>query len=349
MYKKIITFILCMLTMTSINQNIVHASTSQHESNAKKIIYSGLYKVGTDIPAGEYYLVPKDAGYYAITSDKYEDDIISNDFFTSPRYLTVKNGVYLRLDEGITMYPINEAPKRTFKDNIYTGYLKVGRDIKPGDYMIQTKVGDAYYSITDKYDNIYENDIFTGKAYVNLKNGQYIYLSDCYIKLADWENNWAYKEIESAMNKGWINKTDTFRPNDSITRAEFIKIINKAFGFTSKSSENFKDVNSSSWYYNEVCVAVKAGYIDKKQTNFRPNDLISREEAANIITTITKTKDNNLNKIKSYKDYKSVSSWALSSVEGAIESGYMGVGQTQFRPKENITRAEAITTIVRVN
>ena len=163
----------------------------------------------------------------------------------------------------------------------------------------------------------------------------------------DWRNHWAKDSIRSAMHMGWVNTTEFFRPNDPITRAEFIKITNKAFNFTEVGKENFKDVNPSHWYYKDVCVALDSGYISKVQ-NFRPNDPITREEVASIITSITNTKDTNLDKIKKYKDYKNISTWAKSSVEGAVEKGFMGVGTTTFNPQENITRAEAVTTLIRI-
>ena len=49
-----------------------------------------------------------------------------------------------------------------------------------------------------------------------------------------------------------------------------------------------------------------------------------------------------------YLDANNISNWSKSSVEGAIESGYMGAGSKYFNPKSNITRAETIVTIERV-
>ena len=162
-------------------------------------------------------------------------------------------------------------------------------------------------------------------------------------------NYWAYKEIKEFAQNGYIDSQNNyFRPADSITRAEFISIVNDIFGYTQKGNETYKDVNTGVWYYDAVCIAVKAGYIDKNNTNFRPNDPISREEVASIISSITKSKDENLNKIKTYKDYQEVSKWARTSVEGVIEKGYMGVGINEFRPKANMTRAEAVVTLYRV-
>lgn len=166
---------------------------------------------------------------------------------------------------------------------------------------------------------------------------------------SDWSDHWGKNEIKYAMNNEWVKEANMFRPNDAITRAEFIKIINKAFGFKSKVFEEpFIDVDSGDWWYNEVLIAIKAGYITTKNEKFRPNDSITREEVAAIITSVKKNKDNNLDKLEAYSDKHLVSQWAKTSVEGAIEAGYMGKNSIIFNPKKNITRAESVVTLYRV-
>ena len=167
---------------------------------------------------------------------------------------------------------------------------------------------------------------------------------------SDINGHWAEKNIKLAMNNGWVTTSNIFRPNNSITRAEFITIVNNAFGFNKIANISFKDVKFTDWYYEGICIAVEAGYISGYSDNtFKPNSPITREEVASIITTIKNNKDSNLNKLSMYLDAHKVSSWAKSSVEGAIESGYMGAGSKYFNPKSNITRAETIVTIERVN
>ena len=166
---------------------------------------------------------------------------------------------------------------------------------------------------------------------------------------SDIENHWAESDIKEAMNQGWIDNSNKFRPEDSITRAEFIKIVNRKFGFSEKSEIKFSDVEPNEWYYDEVCIAVNQGYINGNPDNtFRPNDKIKREDVAKIITSIMNNIDEEIDKISGYKDYYMVSDWAFPFVEGAIEAGYMGQNSDMFRPKDNITRAESIVTLKRV-
>ena len=77
-------------------------------------------------------------------------------------------------------------------------------------------------------------------------------------KLNDVDGHWANKEIQDFVSKGYLKgyPDGTFRPDNSITRAEFVRIANNYFGFKNKGNENFSDVNSSDWFYNDIMAAV---------------------------------------------------------------------------------------------
>ncbi len=70
------------------------------ESYSNDIYSEGTYKIGSDMPAGEYKLTPTSSlgGYYAVLSDSTgEDNIITNDNFENQTYVTVSEGQYLEL------------------------------------------------------------------------------------------------------------------------------------------------------------------------------------------------------------------------------------------------------------
>ena len=60
-----------------------------------------------------------------------------------------------------------------------------------------------------------------------------------------------------------LTKDGTFKPSKAITRAELAKIVNKAFGFSQKSTSSFRDVRTSDAYYKDMLIAKKAGYYVK--------------------------------------------------------------------------------------
>ena len=247
----------------------------------------------------------------------------------------------------------NEAPKLTADD------VKVilGGEFNPMSNVtaIDDEDGDITSKIVLVSNSVNVNKIGTYKVKYSVKDSRNVEtLKERTVKVivdpvSDWINSWAKNEILYAMENNWVKLSNNFRVNDAITRAEFIKIANKAFGFTkSVAIENFTDVESGNWFYDEVRIALKAGYITSNNSTFRPNDPITREEVANIITTIKKNKDGKLDKLELYKDKNLISHWAMTSVEGAIEAGYMGRNSDMFNPRKNITRAEAVTTLYRV-
>ncbi|WP_196334143.1 S-layer homology domain-containing protein, partial [Paraclostridium sordellii] len=172
-------------------------------------------------------------------------------------------------------------------------------------------------------------------------------------KLNDIYGHWAKKEINQFISSGYVNgyEDGTFRPDNSITRAEFVKLVNKYFGFNNKENIKFSDINANDWYYNDVCIASKAGYINGyEDKTFKPNKTITREEVSKILVSIKNQQDVNYDKLNKYPDKNKVSNWAKPYVEGAIEQGYLkGNDLGLLNPTNNITRAESITILSRVS
>lgn len=167
----------------------------------------------------------------------------------------------------------------------------------------------------------------------------------------DIDKHWAEASIRDFINKGYIGgyPDGMFRPNNSITRAEFVTILNNVFGLTKSSGKVFSDTQSH-WGKTSIDIAVTNGVCNgKSATEFKPNDPLTRQEAAVMISNYKKLLDGNHDKLNKYNDKEQVSSWAKDSVEGMIEKGYMGgYSDNTFRPKGKITRAEAVVTLSRV-
>ncbi|MEG1132378.1 MAG: N-acetylmuramoyl-L-alanine amidase [Romboutsia sp.] len=186
-------------------------------------------------------------------------------------------------------------------------------------------------------------------------NDRYGYVSGSYISidkqgsLTDIENHWAKNQILDFVSKGYVAgyEDNTFRPENSITRAEFVRILNQVFKFTEAGQENLSDINPSDWYYNDVCIGIKAGYINGYEDNtFRPDSPITREEASKILATVINLKgDGNL----SFVDSNKISDWAKDSVDALSDNGMLsGYEDNTFRPNNNMTRAEAVSLLSRV-
>ena len=129
-----------------------------------------------------------------------------------------------------------------------------------------------------------------------------------------------------------------FRPNNHMTRTEFIKTVNKVFNFTASGQIKFNNVPINSWYYNDIAIASELGYINGKSDH---EVYITRQEAAKIVATIKGCVDYNYDNINKFIDENNIADWAKPYVEGVIESGYMnGLPGNIFAPMNYISRAK---------
>lgn len=161
----------------------------QEEKEAEdNYIKAGMYKVGTDVTAGEYILYSDGStAYFQVSKDSTGslESIITNDNFQGTRYVTVKDGQYIEL-RGSKMLPVSQAPVQNPQNGKYVeGMYKVGRDIKAGEYKVVAEGGMAYYEVASNsgggIESIVSNDNFEGEKYITIKDGQYIKLNGCSI------------------------------------------------------------------------------------------------------------------------------------------------------------------------
>ncbi|MCA1991918.1 MAG: family 10 glycosylhydrolase [Coleofasciculus sp. S288] len=99
---------------------------------------------------------------------------------------------------------------------------------------------------------------------------------------SDIQNHWARLFIEALAQRGIISgfPNGTFRPNNSMTRAEFAAIIAKAFPKPSKRQYvGFVDVPATNWATPVIQKAYEIGFISGfPDKHFRPTDRISRAQ-----------------------------------------------------------------------
>ena len=88
---------------------------------------------------------------------------------------------------------------------------------------------------------------------------------------------WAAKEIAIAAKMGWINgyPDGSFRPNQNVTRAELMAMVNRALGRTPKSEDDLlsgmktwsDNANTGAWYYLDVQEATNSHTYTKSGTH----------------------------------------------------------------------------------
>ncbi|WP_313344801.1 S-layer homology domain-containing protein [Sedimentibacter sp.] len=179
----------------------------------------------------------------------------------------------------------------------------------------------------------------------------------------DTYNHWAASDIDFASNtlnvfKGYGDFT--FRPENNITRAEFITILAKTAYSQKQMNEvytsdmSYSDMSDKHWSYTFVISMYERLKSNKdysfydvfKGSDFYPDRPITREESAALLAVFNKETiyDNNLN----FKDVSTNNKY-YNEIKRLYNSGIIsGYEDGTFKGSNNITRAESAALINRV-
>ena len=166
----------------------------------------------------------------------------------------------------------------------------------------------------------------------------------------DMANHWASEYVTKLKQKNVINgfPDGSFRPDNSITRAEFAKIVVSVLGIKNNGDVEYADVAKDSWYYDCVAAATEAKLINGTDSGFLPENNITRQDAVVIIARALEYKNVTLpTPGVEFSDMNSVSDYAVSAVKGLSELGIVGGDNGKFRPLDSLTRAETATLFVK--
>ncbi|MDP3386962.1 MAG: S-layer homology domain-containing protein [Eubacteriales bacterium] len=166
---------------------------------------------------------------------------------------------------------------------------------------------------------------------------------------SDISGHWAEETIQEWIDNDWVKgyPGGTFKPDDYITRAEFVALVNRSFQFTATGPTSFTDVNQNAWYASAVGIAVRAGYIQGYNDNtMRPENHISREEAATIIMKINNLTANST-AANVFTD-SALLTWSKGAV-GAVAAANLMTGYPDgtFGPDRMIRRGETVVLLDR--
>ena len=166
-------------------------------------------------------------------------------------------------------------------------------------------------------------------------------------------SDWAVSDVKKAEALNITEKGKVYRYSMSITREEFCELIYNYCYNVIKEVDTVTEENKFTDTTNSKIIRLNAmGIINgKTETEFAPNDLLSREEAAVILNRmVNKTIPVPVTEMYfNFDDESSISGWASDSIQVMCNMGVMnGVGNNKFAPKETYTTEQAIATIVRV-
>lgn len=138
-------------------------------------------------------------------------------------------------------------------------------------------------------------------------------------------------------------------PQENITRAEvatiFFRLLTDEIRNDYYSKDNtFADVNSEDWFNTAVSTLTNIGIISgRSDTQFAPNDFITRAEFATIAARFSKGEYDGEAMFSDISGH-----WAENYINRAASLGWIVGDNGLFRPDDFITRAEAMTLTNRV-
>ena len=198
--------------------------------------------------------------------------------------------------------------------------------------------------------------------------------------LSDLEGHWAQKEVEAAVASGWVDgyPDGSFKPEKSITRAEFTKMLLDAIHLTPDSEtvawmkENALTDDiwgnpteytpklydmSGHWLTSQgwLDAALYSGMVvpdDYNGKNFRPEKAIARYEIAlmtdralGLVYPASQPVEGEL----PFTDKEEILDWMKGYVNESVKAGVLkGYPDGSFQPNKTSTRAEAVVMIQRM-
>ena len=164
---------------------------------------------------------------------------------------------------------------------------------------------------------------------------------------------WARTAITLLAAKGVINgkSAGVFAPMDSVTRAEFVKLLVGAFNISGTTDKAFEDVPKEHWAHSYISAAVANGIVNGiSETSFGSGNKITRQDMAVLCARFLESKGIALSAEEvSFNDNNTISDYAKDSIYKLAGAGIInGVGDNLYAPYNTATRAEAAVIIYRL-
>lgn len=171
---------------------------------------------------------------------------------------------------------------------------------------------------------------------------------------SELENHWGKVEIQDLIDKGIVKGDgESLNLGTGVTRAEFATILVRALNLEEKEySDEFSDVSANDWYADYIATAKSAGIMDGSDGKALPNDIITRQQMAKMLTQAYRYLNADIQVTgadSSYKDDEDISPWARPFVDEATELGLLnGFGDGSFKPLECVLREQAFVAVQRL-
>ncbi|WP_281890417.1 S-layer homology domain-containing protein [Paenibacillus sp. YYML68] len=191
-------------------------------------------------------------------------------------------------------------------------------------------------------------------------------------RFADTLGHWGRADIEWMARRLLVKGAapDAFKPDASVTRAEFTAMLVRALGSAAaagvgsaaRPESTFADVLPDAWYYSEVMSGVALGLVNGLEGGlFAPDATITREQMTVMIgrayayqqaksgQTAPVVGKSDLSVLEVFADREHIDSWAAEHVALAVKLGLVqGKSAEAFVPDGSATRAESAAVLSRL-
>lgn len=181
------------------------------------------------------------------------------------------------------------------------------------------------------------------------------------VVMNDMTNHWAASYVHrlEGMNVADGYPDGSFRPEQTVTRLEFAKLLTSALGLEAASGNtSFSDHGDiPSWARPHVAAAVEAGlilgYEEAGTTSFMGMRTVTRAEAAVMTARALRLSGIDAGSltgnVPELKDASDIPSWAKPSIDQALSAGILsGYADGAFRGDQATTRGEAAAMVCKL-
>lgn len=164
------------------------------------------------------------------------------------------------------------------------------------------------------------------------------------------ETSWAQEYLDTLVD--WdVMRGDvdgSLYPDRSITRAEFVAMVNRAYGYHDPTLTPFTDVDLASWYYDDIGIGYNVGYFTgTSSVTASPDESLTREQAVLLLARNMMMQET-AGEVLGFSDSRDFSDWSRNIIRSAVQNGVIsGYPDGSFRPQDEITRAEVASMLVK--
>ncbi|BBH23871.1 hypothetical protein Back11_52160 [Paenibacillus baekrokdamisoli] len=166
----------------------------------------------------------------------------------------------------------------------------------------------------------------------------------------DIAGHWTESAIVELNKRKIVGGSGDFRfnPNQSITRAEAVSMLVRAFDPQEKADLNFNDVPMNHWAYASISKAIKMGWIaGYTGGKFGPSQSITREEMSVILARVLR-----ISTVRPasapFRDVERTR-WSAAAILGMKQKKLIsGYPDLRFKPEQTASRGEFASVLLRV-